>query len=396
MKDLSLASLLAPVEVATFLEEYWEKKPLVVSGRDSHYYDNLFSIQDVGRLLFRGRPYEDVTLVKKQDRPKLSQPFDVMEVQRYFHAGYTVALNHLYGRHEALSIFCRSLGDFFTYGIGANMYLTPRNSQGFRPHYDYHDVLALQIWGTKKWYLYGLVTPPLPADGYPDLAPDLYAQPKPDRLPEVQQEIWLKPGDLLYLPRGVVHEASTGPDAHSLHLTIGVYNVTWGHLLVEALEVLTRRNVDFRRSVLPSLLENEGGRSAIKAQAAALVKTFLEQLGPSLEEARQLNVTNFRKRPSLLPDYGSLFEGSAPVVELDTIIRKRDDIAYKLVETDGQAGIFLSSGHQVMGPARLKPVFQYILAVQGAFAIRQIPYLSDQAKLTLGRRLVFENALVPV
>ena len=33
----------------------------------------------------------------------------------------------------------------------------------------------------------------------------------------------LQPGDCLYFPRGVIHQASTPTTSHSLHLTLSVY-----------------------------------------------------------------------------------------------------------------------------------------------------------------------------
>lgn len=45
-------------------------------------------------------------------------------------------------------------------------------------------------------------------------------------------EVTLEPGDLLYLPRGFIHQASTVPNQHSLHVTISVYQKTaWIDLL---------------------------------------------------------------------------------------------------------------------------------------------------------------------
>ena len=45
-------------------------------------------------------------------------------------------------------------------------------------------------------------------------------------------ECTLEPGDLLYMPRGFIHEASTKEDQHSLHITLSAAQKnTWGDLL---------------------------------------------------------------------------------------------------------------------------------------------------------------------
>jgi Uncharacterized conserved protein len=48
--------------------------------------------------------------------------------------------------------------------------------------------------------------------------------------------VTLEPGDLLYLPRGYIHQASTVANEHSLHVTISVYQKTaWIDLLEKVL-----------------------------------------------------------------------------------------------------------------------------------------------------------------
>lgn len=42
----------------------------------------------------------------------------------------------------------------------------------------------------------------------------------------------LAPGDLLYFPRGFIHQAQAVPDSHSLHITISTYQKnTWADAL---------------------------------------------------------------------------------------------------------------------------------------------------------------------
>lgn len=45
-------------------------------------------------------------------------------------------------------------------------------------------------------------------------------------------EAVLEAGDLLYFPRGFIHQGDCLPDAHSLHITISSYQKnSWGDLL---------------------------------------------------------------------------------------------------------------------------------------------------------------------
>jgi ribosomal protein L16 Arg81 hydroxylase len=83
--------------------------------------------------------------------------------------------------------------------VHANVCITPQNSSGFTPHYDTHEVLVLQIGGSKVWRIYD---PPLklPHRSQPFNAASHRLPPRP----RPRFELEMRPGDLLYLPRGYV------------------------------------------------------------------------------------------------------------------------------------------------------------------------------------------------
>jgi len=133
---------------------------------------------------------------------------------------------------------------------GASAYLTPPESQGLEPHHDDVEVFVLQTEGSKKWRLY--------LDKSESL-PDYYAKNLPaDRL-ESPVEVTVNQGDLLYLPRGTIHEAVT-TDSFSTHITISVYQHYSNKTLFKALlpklaDSLFHQSVDFRRG-LPLRMQN--------------------------------------------------------------------------------------------------------------------------------------------
>lgn len=107
--------------------------------------------------------------------------------------------------------FCYELEDFFGRALQANAYLTPEGARGLGVHHDTHDVLVLQLFGTKNWRLHPQAVVDA-VEGYPASKrhPDLDS-------PDVS--LTLSPGDCLYLPRGLPHDAESTRGA-SLHLTI--------------------------------------------------------------------------------------------------------------------------------------------------------------------------------
>lgn len=111
-------------------------------------------------------------------------------------------------------------------------------------------VLILQCEGQKRWKLY---EPPitLPMEYSHDL--------KREEIGRPVSEMTLNPGDLLYMPRGTVHEA-VAANVACTHVTLSTFQQhTWGHYLLSVLPRLFResmlKDVELRRG-LPLKLNN--------------------------------------------------------------------------------------------------------------------------------------------
>jgi len=110
------------------------------------------------------------------------------------------------------------------------LYLTPavplgeeERRGGFEAHFDWMDVVVVQVEGEKVWSVGGSPMVALPLQ-------DMKRKPKAQELLAYTQrrfqEFVLRPGDALFIPRGFVHNASTAPAGDSqnpsLHLTFGL------------------------------------------------------------------------------------------------------------------------------------------------------------------------------
>src|SRR4029077_15453255 len=87
---------------------------------------------------------------------------------------------------------------------------------------------------------------------------------------EPVEEFDLSAGDLLYLPRGVVHAAASN-DSASLHLTIGATPILWASLMREALYAAVRADVRYRRGLPPGFATDPQLRAVAIARAAELL-----------------------------------------------------------------------------------------------------------------------------
>ncbi len=105
----------------------------------------------------------------------------------------------------------------FTESIQANVYFSPGGADGFQVHFDTHDVIILQLEGSKDWDLYGISYPfPLEGQSYTN-----HQVPSGSAI-----KVNLTRGDALYIPRGCWHKAVARRRTRSLHLTIGLLRET--------------------------------------------------------------------------------------------------------------------------------------------------------------------------
>lgn len=120
---------------------------------------------------------------------------------------WTVIVNQIHGASEEMRAAHQALWATFGLSGGFNAYLTAPNSQGKEEHVDPHDVFVAQQSGRKRWLLR-------------DTGPH-----------GPLREVTLAPGDVLYLPQGIPHSASSVGEEPSLHLAMSVYR---GGFAVEA------------------------------------------------------------------------------------------------------------------------------------------------------------------
>jgi hypothetical protein len=394
--DFDLRKLLAPVELETFLRDYWEKEPLHLSQTEPGRYDPLFRGADVDTVIVFTRPKFAHSAAFKPEVPR-QQSFvqgwladrhfaesnyfpGIAELRSVYAHGKTVVIMTMQQRWLPLAMLCRKLESFFHCPVHANLYLTPAGAQGFDAHFDTHEVLVLQLEGHKHWRVYG------PTRNLP-LAGERFNAPR-EQLGPVR-EICLEPGELLYIPRGHVHEAFTSETA-SMHLTVGINVFRWADLLHEAVESVARRDERFRESLPPNLL---GGGEA----PAEVAERFREMLGALRDAARaddalrQLGDAFFGQMP-MLPNAHFADLPQQEAIDLDTVLEKSPGAVCRVVQEGAWVTLSFPGGH-VGGPHKIASALRFV-ARTDRFAIRELPDdLGAEAKLVLARRLLRERLL---
>jgi ribosomal protein L16 Arg81 hydroxylase len=378
--------VLSPLDPELFFQEYWEQRPLVLSRNVPDFFASLFSLEALEELLWSTRPgWGDVQLANHRRRDGwvnyTRQPPSLDKLARAHAQGDTLILNDVQLRSQSVARLCRSFEAVLNSMVNVNMYLTPKGAQGLAPHFDTQEVFVLQVRGSKHWRLY----PPcveLPVEEMAGELPEGYA-------PEPMMTAHLRAGDVLYMPRGVVHEALTGSE-ESLHLTVGVNVLTWKTLLEDVLRLVSASDVAFRRSLPAGFARRDDALPALREGLATLLTRLSSTtLG---DEAVDRLAQRYLAQVQPLPDGDLRQLAETRELGLDTRVRKRAGMFCRVRADEASARIEFPGG-SVGGPKPIEPSLRFVASTE-EFAVRDLPGgLSERAKLLLTRRLLAEGLL---
>jgi len=387
---LSFEWLIEPVPSAAFFKDYFERKPLLVEAQDRARFSPLLSIEAIDRYLATSSPcHPDVFLVDaaRQLKPDDyafpdSGRIDLPRAYQLFNSGATISLSQLHERLPSLAALCRAVEHTFSGHFQTNIYLSPRNAQGFKTHYDNHDVFVLQVAGSKQWTLHDtLIELPLRGQGFD---PERHIPGPPT------QEFTIRAGDMFYCPRGLFHSARA-TDEVSLHITLGLIGKTWADVMVEAISEACLASPAFRAHLPVGFAKPGFDRRKAEATFKSLIAAFAREakLGPILDRLAEGFVTS--RQPSL---EGCLEElDSPPPVALDTRVVARPHLVHLLREEDEKVVILFGST-QIALPSFTREAVAFALS-GAAFQAADLPGPLDEAgKLVLVRRLIREGMLV--
>lgn len=266
----TFSEMISPFSVRDFFNNYWTKKHLLIKG-NTNKFSELFSwsaFEDILTTQYYNLKFPDVRVVAngrvipREEITEYSEYFvgsDVKEhispkaINQFVKEGATIVLSTVNNLDKNLQRFAYNLKSELGEKININVYCSFPDIQSFAGHHDKHEVIIIQIAGKKVWNIFDYTTK-YPVVGQP--------QTNPKDTPSLSETITLTPGDFLYIPRGLWHNA-TAKDEPSLHLTIGIPCntgidfISW--LVTEVIDIEV-----FRKN-LP-LNFNEDGNSKYKIQ----------------------------------------------------------------------------------------------------------------------------------
>ncbi|UDY24460.1 cupin domain-containing protein [Nocardioides sp. Kera G14] len=363
-------------DAQTFLAKVWASR-VHLHRTDPELLVGLLSLDDADRLLTStairtpairvakdGSVLGDAAFTRQgatiAGRP-LSGLVDPRKALALFDEGATIVFQGLHRYHQPLAELVAALELELGHPCQANAYLTPPGSQGFAVHSDSHDVFVFQTAGTKQWEIHG-------EDG--------------------AEEVLMEPGLAMYLPTGTPH-AARAQETVSLHVTLGINQLTWRGLV--------------ERAVAPALrgIAAEHLPAGYLDDPASLRDGLASRLEELAEEVRRLDASTavdseirrfLTSRPPRLA--GGLHDVlGRESIALDTALRRRAGVPCVLLDSAGGGEqIELLLGDRALTlPGRIRAAVEEVCA-RTAFTPADLP-LDGESTLVLCRRLVREGLL---
>ncbi len=351
---------LAPIAADRFFAEHWGRKRLIVRRGDPGYFRDIIGLPELDRLVTSLRiPSTNFNLAQDNDPLPFSAYcssgsfVDKQRALTLHHQGATVILRSVEQWSPDLNRLRAAAEAFFRCEAQINVYLTPPSQKSTPPHWDTHDLVVLQIEGSKRWRLYaGARTLPLGDERF-RVGEDLVG--------EVLEEVVLHAGDTMYLPRGVIHEPVA--EVYSAHVSIGLHTPRLYDLLDVALRLLAEREGSPLREAVPihaplerlpdvdllrDLLDPDLLRSAAAVLGAAFARTRAVDL-----EGRLLEI---RRGP-----------------RLDDAVRyaRRAGLGWQISAVDGGLRITVGDQH-ITVPANFRNAVDHILT-HASFTAAELP-----------------------
>ena len=166
--------------------------------------------------------------------------------------GCSVINNHADLVMAQLAALCIDLQKTFPH-VYINTYLTPPNAAAVKAHADDRDVFVIQVLGEKKWKVYKDIPIKYPSN-HEQVGKNGLKVPEEILNKKPLFDITLRAGDVLYMPRGYVHEAETSKSEPSFHCTVAIATHDWSlsKTLAQIVTEQLESDPKFREAIYPS------------------------------------------------------------------------------------------------------------------------------------------------
>jgi hypothetical protein len=233
----SFADLIAPVTEDDFFTTYHDQQFLHVPAPNADKFADVMSWDILTNMLNMTSIWSATSLAIVLDkreipaeqycRPAIDrnnqqnlQP-DAEKVKSWLRRGASLVTNDVDTLWPGTAAAADALEQRFGGKVQSNLYCSWNQRQAYDTHFDTHEVFALHVAGEKVWNIYeGRLDNPIANEAFKGLEQEYHDQHRG----AIAAEVTLRPGDLLYIPRGQYHDALASSDG-AIHLSFGLTHV---------------------------------------------------------------------------------------------------------------------------------------------------------------------------
>ncbi|SCG55559.1 JmjC domain-containing protein [Micromonospora halophytica] len=256
---------------ARFFAQHWGNQPVVLRAHSD--LSTLISEEEMWEELECGllsRPYftmfnegvrtaiSDMTQTRSVVGHELAGYVKPEQIRQDFAAGGTFKFNQAEHWHPRIRALVQGMQPHFRGGLESFVFLSPPRKTAMNAHMDGAHVFVLQVAGTKDWVI-GRIDETAISDS---------ALHEGEIRPDLRMETTLRPGDVLYMPHGCPHYA-TSTDVNSIHIAVTIEEPT---------------AVDLANVYLASLLADERFTALSQRHHAMPLAEKVEQLRKLIDE----------------------------------------------------------------------------------------------------------------
>jgi lysine-specific demethylase/histidyl-hydroxylase NO66 len=304
---------------------------------------------------------------------------DLARVRDGFADGYTIVLNGLEQYVRTIGTLSHCIEVELNFPTRVNGYITPPGSTGFVPHFDPHDVLILQISGSKVWRL---------SDGALVAPHEMQVRKAVDTTDlSLATELCLDAGDVLYLPRGQVHGAETQSEP-SVHLTVGMHAPTVLTLITHVLHSLSLSDDRVHARLPPRHLDNAQVRASLGGLVSHIARVIEE---PSAIADGLAAMEDVLVRRGRCPPVGQVCDAVA--IDGRTRVMKYQPLYSRVIPVAGQVALQFAQLLVRVSPDH-EAALQFLSRCTGPFRVCDLPGLTAEQQTELARTLITTGFLV--
>ena len=265
---------------------------------------------------------------------------DVDKVQKLVSKGASIILNDIEKYNTNLLKISDELQRLTQGRCQGNLYFSMASHKAFGPHFDLHDVFAFHFEGEKLWNIYeNIEDSPINHHFF-----HISSEERIKRAGKLVEQVTLKPGDLLYIPRGQYHDALASKN--------GAIHVAFGLTYFKPIDLMSSL---WEKFILNDFMRQDILLNPNKNDLKEILDKFSKEIVDTItsEDTLEILNTNINNWPYKIKEYSIkslVLEGIRYDVDKSVRFEKKDDKSF-----------LISGKNSVEVPKQYCDLTQYIL-----------------------------------